>query len=88
MTAVVYRTQRPALAAAMEWVAQPLRRLAESLAGSWRHAAARRAFHELDDRTLRDLGMSRSEIDSYWVEAHGQAERTRQRIASRPPVWM
>ena len=29
---------------------------------------------------MRDLGISRCEFDSYWVEADGLAERTRQRV--------
>ena len=33
------------------------------------HIAAARELHALDDRTLRDIGVSRSEIE--WVVAHG-----------------
>lgn len=54
--------------------------LRHELAGAWRYAAARREFHQLDAGTLRDLGMSRSEFDSYWAETHGQAEQTRTRV--------
>jgi hypothetical protein len=50
------------------------------LADSWRHAAARREFNLLDDATLRDLGMRRSEYDSYWAESHGMADHTRKRV--------
>jgi hypothetical protein len=50
------------------------------LADSWRYAAARREFNSLDDATLRDLGMRRSEYDSYWAESHGMADQTRKRL--------
>jgi len=48
-------------------------------------AAARRDFHALDNATLRDLGLGPSEFDSLWAEGDGSAERTRRRVAVRPP---
>jgi uncharacterized protein YjiS (DUF1127 family) len=57
-----------------------LRSLSRELAGAWRHAAARREFDRLDDETLRDLGISRNEFDSYWAESQGLAEQTRVRV--------
>jgi len=57
-----------------------LRSMLHELAGAWRYAAARREFSRLDASTLRDLGMSRGEFDSYWAETHGQAEQTRVRV--------
>jgi uncharacterized protein YjiS (DUF1127 family) len=57
-----------------------LRALSHELAGACRYAAARREFDRLDDSTLRDLGISRSEFDSYWAETHGLAEPTRVRV--------
>jgi uncharacterized protein YjiS (DUF1127 family) len=57
-----------------------LRAMSHELAGAWRHAVARREFNRLDANALRDLGMSRSEFDSYWAETHGTAEQTRVRV--------
>jgi uncharacterized protein YjiS (DUF1127 family) len=57
-----------------------LRGLMGELAGAWRHAVARREFNRLDASTLRDLGLTRSEFESYWAETHGQAEQTRVRV--------
>ena len=65
-----------------------LRAMLRELAGAWRYAAARREFNRVDPDTLRDLGISRSEFDSYWAETQGLAEPTRlrvtQQIRSRP----
>ena len=60
--------------------AEPLRAVFRELGDSWRYAAARREFNALDDSTLRDLGLRRSEYDSYWAETHGWAEHTRKRV--------
>jgi uncharacterized protein YjiS (DUF1127 family) len=60
-----------------------LRALVREIAGAWRYAIARREFNALDASTLRDLGMSRSEFDSYWAETHGMAEQTRVRVVQR-----
>ena len=38
----------------------------------------------LDDRTLADIGVSRSEIASIDAESRGLAGRTRRRIAAEP----
>jgi uncharacterized protein YjiS (DUF1127 family) len=61
-------------------ISKPLRSMLHELADSWRYAAARREFNLLDDATLRDLGMRRSEYDSYWAESHGMADHTRKRV--------
>jgi uncharacterized protein YjiS (DUF1127 family) len=41
----------------------------------------RREFERLDERTLRDLGVSRSEFESCRDESRGRVELTRTRIA-------
>jgi uncharacterized protein YjiS (DUF1127 family) len=58
-----------------------LRALWRRAATAWRYAAARREFARLDDHTLRDLGISRDEFDSYWAESIGLAERSRRRVS-------
>ena len=56
------------------------------LVGAWRVAIARRP-EELDDATLRDLGLSRTELKSYLAEVDGRAEPTRRRVLeSRGPL--
>lgn len=64
-----------------------LRRLGEAwaalrheLAGSWRYALARDAQRGIDDATLRDLGLHRSELASYCAELDGHAPATRRRV--------
>jgi uncharacterized protein YjiS (DUF1127 family) len=59
-----------------DWLSGLSRRVADA----WRHDAARREFDRLDAGTLRDLGISPSEFDSYWAEAHGRVEATRRRV--------
>jgi hypothetical protein len=59
-----------------------LRGLMRRFADRWHYAAARREFSSLDASTMRDLGMSSSEFDSYWAESHGLAEQTRVRLNS------
>jgi hypothetical protein len=54
------------------------------LRDAWRrHVAARSAsLHELDARTLADIGIDASEIASVDAEARGATARTRLRIAA------
>jgi hypothetical protein len=47
---------------------------------AWRRAFEAMPHDTIDDITLRDLGMSRSELGSYAAEASGRAELTRLRV--------
>ncbi len=57
-----------------------LRSSLHEMTGIWRYALARRELENIDDSTLRDLGISRCELDSYWAEIQGTAEPTRRRV--------
>jgi uncharacterized protein YjiS (DUF1127 family) len=74
-------TCRPSSAMSKPW---------RALAGAvthWRQQASRRAeLASVDDRTLRDLGLDRSEWSSALAESSGMAEATRLRLAPRPPA--
>ncbi len=48
----------------------------------WRVSIAdRNAFLQLDESSLRDLGISRSEIHSFRVDAEAMSSSTRRRLA-------
>ena len=57
------------------------------------HAERRRAARDraeldrLDAQALRDLGLTRGEIDSYAAEAAGAAPRSRRRVYDDPVLW-
>jgi hypothetical protein len=57
--------------------------LRHDLAGSWRYALARDARECIDDATLRDLGLHRSELASYCAELDGHAPATRRRVIAQ-----
>ena len=61
--------------------------LRTSYAESRRAARARDELARLDPATMRDLGMTYGEIDSYVAEARGAAERTRLRVYGDPTGW-
>lgn len=77
------------LAPTLAWVARgALRALASRLSGAYadwtRHRKIRitaRLLNQLDDRTLHDLALNRSELLSVAAEVHGQTGRER-RVAS------
>lgn len=66
-----------------------LRQVVARCIRAWRHAAARREMAHVDEATFRDLGISPSEFDSFWSEAHGDAEwtRLRVRVPVAPDAW-
>ena len=59
-----------------------LRGLMQRFADRRHYFAARREFSCVDASTMRDLGMSSSEFDSYRAERQGLAEQTRMRVKS------
>jgi uncharacterized protein YjiS (DUF1127 family) len=72
------------VATAQRLISSPLRRLAALVARGWAAwcdaLSARRqqrALRQLDDSTLRDLGLARCEISSLAAELRGHAEATR-----------
>jgi uncharacterized protein YjiS (DUF1127 family) len=67
-----------------------LRRVAalwRDVVGSWRSAIAASRIEPLDAATLRDLGITRCEIDSIRAEADGLAPLTRRRVMHAPIWW-
>ncbi len=69
--------------AAVRLLRSALSRIARRLRGPQRSLS----LHELDDATLRDLGLSRSELDSVELEASGRIEITRRRLLCAPVSW-
>jgi uncharacterized protein YjiS (DUF1127 family) len=51
-----------------------------------RKARAREELGQLDDHALRDLGLTRAELDSYAAEARGAVARSRRRVDG-PHGW-
>lgn len=62
-------------------IADALRRQAERRARRLLAKHTGEALGWVDDRTLRDIGMTRSEIGSLASEVAGEVEATRQRVA-------
>jgi uncharacterized protein YjiS (DUF1127 family) len=62
---------------AMRWLEFVLRRAVTRVRRWLDRRAMHRALRELDPRTLRDLGIDRSEISSVCAEMAGDAEATR-----------
>ena len=56
--------------------------LIHSMAEARRYAAALREFNALDARTLSDIGLSRSEFSSHWLETRGAIETTRRNVTA------
>ena len=60
-----------------------LRGLFDGIARRRRLAHTRAVIAGLDDATLRDVGVHRSEAASYWAESERLAEQTRRRLLQR-----
>jgi uncharacterized protein YjiS (DUF1127 family) len=60
-----------------------LRGLFDGIARRRRLAHTLAAIDGLDDATLRDIGVRRSEAASYWAESEHLAEQTRRRLLQR-----
>jgi uncharacterized protein YjiS (DUF1127 family) len=86
MNTLVQPTHTPAAAplrtvAARPWpVFAAVAALVARFQAARERARRRRATHELSDFVLRDIGLSRSELDSYLAEAEGDAPLTRLRL--------
>ena len=78
MIPTLSRRASPAVRA-RSWL-QPLAALWQGLAGACRASLVRDRMPWIDDATLRDLGISRSELSSCQAEADGRTERTRRRL--------
>lgn len=74
----------PAFSSTAPWIALPAsaRRFAAAIARLRATAAQRHALQSLDARTLRDIGLDRSEIDSVAAESAGSAPLTRRRVTT------
>lgn len=70
------------LAAMVDAVAEAARRWIGRYGEHRRAVAARAALAELDDRTLHDIGLDRSEIGSVTAEWIGDAERSRLQLTA------
>jgi len=71
-------------AIAVEAVADVARALVQRYREMRRAAVVREALHQLDDRTLHDLGIDRSEIASIAAQSAGAAEESRAQIVRAP----
>jgi uncharacterized protein YjiS (DUF1127 family) len=70
----------PFIAAALAGLGRAWQQLREGFARRRRLARMEAAIAGLDDATLRDLGVHRTEIASFWAEGEGLAAPTRQRL--------
>ncbi|MGM9480182.1 DUF1127 domain-containing protein [Roseateles sp. NT4] len=68
-----------ALPTSPSWRLQ-LRRLLDACRSHLQSQRERAEFMQLDATALRDLGLHRSEYDSYRCEAEGDVRRTRRRL--------
>ena len=71
-------------AVAVQAVADAAHALVQRYRRMRRASAAREALRQLDDRTLHDLGIDRSEIASIAAESAGAAEQSRTQVVRGP----
>ncbi|MBL8347031.1 MAG: DUF1127 domain-containing protein [Rubrivivax sp.] len=64
----------------LAWLAQAAERRGQQWARARERRLTEHALHQLDGHTLRDIGLSRSEISSMAAEAAGEVEATRSRV--------
>lgn len=75
-----YKPRSNPVRAALSSLLARFARVQQRLRDAGSKAAARRTLMQLNDATLRDLGMDRTEIGSVVSEAFGDAERSRLRL--------
>jgi uncharacterized protein YjiS (DUF1127 family) len=73
----------PFFAAGLAWLRHAWQQMRAHRARRRRQALLHTALAQLNDATLRDIGLHRSEIDSFWAESEGLAPPTRQRLQRR-----
>ncbi len=71
------------LAAHLARLADAWRRRAQAWRLQRRRRAQERRLPELDEATLRDLGLARGELLSYWAESERLVEATRLRVLTQ-----
>ena len=82
-TLAVAPVQFAGVEAAIHRIVDGLRRLKDAYAARRARARAREELDMLDAHALRDLGLSRSEFDSYLAEAWNEVEATRVRSGAQ-----
>jgi uncharacterized protein YjiS (DUF1127 family) len=75
----------PGVRGALQRVVSGLHWLRIAHAERRRKARARQELDQLDEHALRDLGLTRGELDSYAAEARGAVARSRRRVDD--PHW-
>ena len=77
-------TASSGIAGALQRIVAGAHWLRIAIAEQRRAARERAEFYRLDERSLRDLGLTRDEYRSYLAEASGLVPRTRLRLADAP----
>ena len=89
MSCYVIRPPWPVVAFAtlLQRASDALRAALRAFIEARRYAAAQREFNALDQRTLHDIGLTRSEFSSHWLESRGAIEATRRNVG-QPVIRM